>query len=455
MIKKLSSMKIRTKLALLIFITGILCFSLFHFLWYNKYTAFEALDPVFHFSPLHGDEDFFGQLYEEAAKYDLPKSEEDTEAVKKLQPWFDLGDAYTSIYVYGSDGYYRAGKYASAMNDSTFRTFFDLGYRITGGEGENAREFPAEFRNGSAQIRVYFYHNTMFLYPYVLFCLCVSFLLFLWVILCFISHKMRQISKIEHGVLQMASGDLKTALPKYPGDEIGILSSELNQLRVTLADTLQQEQESRQANQDLITALSHDLRTPLTILNGYLEVLHLKKSPEMEEEYLRRCLQKTKDIKDMTDRMFEYTLVYEEKETPDLEPLPYSFFYDCLKENADYIHLAGFSWEMTPAIAEENPEAPFTGDVTMLKRIFQNLFSNILKYGDKSAPVLIDVSYESGELRIRLKNKIKETDSPVQSTHIGLRSVEKMMTLLNGQILYSEQKQEFAIQLTFFADCTS
>ena len=69
---------------------------------------------------------------------------------------------------------------------------------------------------------------------------------------------MRQISKIEHGVLQMASGDLKTALPQYPGDEIGILSSKLNQLRITLADTLQQEQESRQANQDLITALSHE-----------------------------------------------------------------------------------------------------------------------------------------------------------------------------------------------------
>ena len=107
---------------------------------------------------------------------------------------------------------------------------------------------------------------------------------------------------------------------------------------------------------------------------------------------------------------------------------------------------------MTPVIAEANLEAPFTGDATMIKRIFQNLFSNILKYGDKSAPVLIDVSYESEELKIRIKNKIKETDSPVQSTHIGLRSVEKMMSLLNGQILYSEQKQEFAIQLTFFAD---
>ena len=452
MTKKLSAMKIRTKLALLIVLTGFFCYSLFQFLWYNKYTVFEALDPVFHFSPLHGDENFLGQLYEEAANYDLPESETDTEAIQKLQPWFDLGDDYTSIYIYGPDGYYRAGKYASAMKDSTFRTFFDMGYRITGGEGENSREFPAEFKNGSGIIRVYFYHNSMFLYPYVLFCLGISFLLFLSVILCFVSHKMKQISKIEHGILQMASGDLKTALPKYPGDEIGILSSELNQLRITLADILQQEQESRQANQDLITALSHDLRTPLTILNGYLEVLHLKKSPEMEEEYLKRCLQKTKDIKDMTDRMFEYALVYEENETPDMESVPLSFFYDCLKENIDYIHLAGFSCEMTSASASKKQEVSFTSDTTMIKRIFQNLFSNILKYGDKSTPVLIDVSYESRELKIRIRNKIKETDSSVQSTHIGLRNVERMMSLLKGQILYSEQKQEFVIQLTFFAD---
>ena len=103
MIKKLSTMKIRTKLAFLIVLTGIFCYSLFQFLWYNKYSVFEALDPVFHFSPIHGDENFLGQLYEEAANYDLPESETDTEAIQKLQPWFDLGDAYTSIYVYGSD----------------------------------------------------------------------------------------------------------------------------------------------------------------------------------------------------------------------------------------------------------------------------------------------------------------------------------------------------------------
>ena len=65
---------------------------------------------------------------------------------------------------------------------------------------------------------------------------------------------------------------------------------------------------------------------------------------------------------------------------------------------------------------------------------------------------MIEVSYESRELKIRIRNKIKEADSSVPSTHIGLRNVEKMMSLLKGQILYSEQKQEFAIQLAFFAD---
>ena len=60
--------------------------------------------------------------------------------------------------------------------------------------------------------------------------------------------------------------------------------------------------------------MSHDLRTPLTILNGYLEILKLgRNDPKMQEEYLERCLRKTADIKEMTDKMFEYALVFEDR----------------------------------------------------------------------------------------------------------------------------------------------
>ena len=267
----------------------------------------------------------------------------------------------------------------------------------------------------------------------------------------FVSRKMKQIYALKDAILQMASGDLKSAFPQYNKDEIGILAAELDKLRVTFDDTLQQEQESRQANQDLITAISHDLRTPLTILNGYLEVLKLKKSPDMQEEYLNRCLQKTSDIKDMTDRMFEYALVYEENETPKLEPLDYSFLYDCLMENIDFIRLAGFEYALdTNALPDDMPNFPtILGDATMIKRIFNNIFSNILKYGDKSSPVRIMISRDTDELKMMFKNKVKIEHADIESNHIGLRSVEKMMSLLGGRILYSEQREEFGVQVAF------
>ena len=398
----------------LILFTGIICYSLFQFLWYNKWTAYEFINPIFHFAPPQGNEDLFDELLNEAVKYEIPKSENDTDAIEKLQPFFDLTDRYTSIYIYGSDGYFRAGKYASAMDDSTFRTIFDLGYRVTGGEGEGFREFTLEFKNGSALVMLYFYHDTMFLYPYALFCSIVSGLLFLIVILSFISQKMKQIFQIKNGILQMASGNLKTALPQYSKDEIGILAAELDKLRITLDDTIRQEQESRQANQDLITAMSHDLRTPLTILTGYLEVLKLKKSPDMQEEYLNRCLQKTEDIKEMTDRMFEYALIFEESETPCLESFDFSFLHECLKENIEFIHLAGFACEVE-SLPEGSRNTPyFIGDATMINRIFNNLFSNILKYGDKSELVLISLTYNTQELKILLKNRIKTEHSSIK-----------------------------------------
>lgn len=404
---------------------------------------------MFHFTPPHGDDYFFDTLLKEAANYDIPASEEDTKAIENLQPFFDLCDEYTSLYIYGTDGMYRAGRYAPIMEDNSFRSVFDLGYRITGGEGEGHRELWLEFKNGPALVMVYFYHNSLFLYPYAIFCIVSSFLFFLSVILVYISRKLKQITAIQNGILQMASGDLKTAIPQYGGDEIGILSMELDKLRITLDDTLRQEQESRQANQDLIAAMSHDLRTPLTILNGYLEVLKWKKAPDKQEEYVDRCLQKTNDIKDMTDRMFEYALVFEETEVPNLVLLPLSFYQNCLTENSDFIRLAGFSCNIEFSPDESKSPLSFPGDETMLKRIFNNLFSNILKYGDKTHPVFIRLTTEENELKILIKNRAKEQITGIESNHIGLKSVEKMMLLLGGRILSHEAEQGFAVQLIF------
>lgn len=294
-------------------------------------------------------------------------------------------------------------------------------------------------------VMVWFYHRVRFIYPYCIFSLTVSIGLFFTVILFFIKKKMNLVAELKDEILRMAAGNLRDSVPNMGQDEIGIIAEELDNLRAALQDTLVREKESRRANQDLITAMSHDLRTPLTILNGYLEVLRLNRNPEMHEEYLKRCLQKTSDIREMTDRMFEYALVFEEGEEPKVKEIPIKFFRDCINEHSDFIRLAGFQTEMEYTYVERW----ITGDKGMIKRILSNLFSNILKYGDKSSPVFIKGSFTKQSYILEISNTVKQQNTGVESNHIGLMSVEKMMHQLGGESTFSEKNGSFSVELKF------
>lgn len=445
MIDRIKKLKIRTKLAGIIIVSGILCIILFWFLWYSRWNVWFICSKCFPQLTTDWDE-LEETLRTEALKYELPETEDDITRVKKLDSFFALTDDYTAVHIYGSDdGMFRASKMPEMMNSPSFRPFFDTGYTITGGDGEDMTVFSTQFQNGMGDVQLVFYHRSRISYPWFLISICMSILTFLAIILFFVNKKMRDVISLKEEILVMASGDLNHPVPSCGEDEIGILSRELDQLRLALGKNICREQESRKANQDLITALSHDLRTPLTILNGYLEVLKLNRCQDMQEEYLNRCLQKTADIKEMTDRMFEYALVSEEDETPDLVRLSTDFVRQCLLENSDFIRLTGF----TVHLDFPDGSAEFLSDGTMLKRILNNLFSNILKYGNKTDPVSITGSVNEKQLKIQLKNTIKQEYTEMESNHIGLKSVEKMMALMGGQLQILEDNRNFSIQLLF------
>lgn len=423
----------------------LISFWLFWMLWMNKWrvlNSFGLADFYFH----NGiDMQITDALYEHAKNYELPASEKDKERVEALDPLFDLADDYTQISIYGAkDGLFRASRPARIMEENElFSTLFDWGYRLTNGEGEDFRYFPLEFSNETGSALVVTYRRSVIVYPCALICLLLSVLLFLSIVLFFIGRKIKAISALEREVLIMSSGDLTHPVPDFGGDEIGILSRELNNMRTTLNDNIKKEQESRQANQNLITALSHDLRTPLTILNGYLEVIKFKKNPKLEEEYVDRCLKKTKDIKELTDRMFEYALVSEEKETPEITWTSTDFIRQCLQENADFIKLAGFETNLF----FDSSSVVLKIDKTMLKRILSNLFSNIFKYGDKKETVHISFHMEKNTFTVTIENAVKQDHSFEDNNNIGLRSVRKMVRLLDGDLFVSRTADTFAVKL--------
>ena len=285
----LPRLRIRAQLGLLIVVVGALCMLLYQFLWPRCMDVWDFMAHNPHLSALgvlpEPDEDFWTTLYDEAKKYDVPESEEDTGAIEALGPFLALADDYTGLYVYGlEDGMYRAGQYPAVMDSDSFYFLFNQGYRWTGGYGERHFEFPIEFKNGYARVIVNFYHSATFIYPYCLFCflLCVG--LFLGVTLFFVGRKAKAIIRLERNILRMASGDLTTPIPARGHDELGTLARELDNLRAALHRQITQEQEAHRANQELIAALSHDLRTPLTILKGYLEILQLNRTPERQAE---------------------------------------------------------------------------------------------------------------------------------------------------------------------------
>jgi len=436
----------RTQFVIVIALAGILSYTLFSVFWWNKWHILSFIDRKFSLASPVYHEEYWEDLAEEALKYDIPESEEDKEGVKKIQPFFEGLDEYTGLYIYGmDDGLYRAGVYPGIMDNSAFATLYSLGVRLTGGEAELRMDMRMTFKNGTANVVYTSFHNVRLLFPYCIILLIFCIGLFLFIVLFFVSYKMKTVIRLKDHVLRMSTGDFTQPIPPSGQDEIGILSQELNHLRIAFRDTLLKEQESQTANRELITAMSHDLRTPLTILEGYLEILKLKKNPDMEEEYLNRCLGKTEDIKKMTDRMFEYALVFEEPGTPELLKLPVSFLRQCLLENCDFIRLTGFMADLD----FDEVNGVFLGDESMVKRIFSNLFSNIIKYGDKKEDVTVTGRREKESLSITCSNKIKKEHSETESSRIGLKSVEKMMTLMQGTVTVTKNNLQFTVRLTF------
>ena len=396
------------------------------------------------------------ELSERARNYDLPSSSNNAEEQEAFRSFFDTLDAYTGIAIYaGGEQYYRSQHTADIVHSKNWNFFTQMVFQITYSnystvsplDGiEDYFQIKIPFKNETGRLYISSFHNSRLTIPWFIFSVAVAFFLLLLLPLIFLQKKVHNIGILKDNILQMAGGDLEHPIVSMGNDELGVLARELDQMRSTLHVNIQQEMDSRRANQDLITAMSHDLRTPLTILHGYLDILALGRNPEQQSEYIRRCLRKTEDIQQLTDRMFEYSLIYELPQHPVLVPISLKNIHHMLAEHLDFLRLAGFQTSQTIAPLS----GQISGDETSLKRLFQNLFSNILKYGDKSEAVTLQIFQEKDICRIRLSNAVKKDLTGIESNHIGLKSAEKIAKLHRGTLSITQQDEStFLVEVIF------
>ncbi len=306
--------------------------------------------------------------------------------------------------------------------------------------------FTLEFSDGDAYLIVSSFIGITFIIRYVIIVLILSILLFIFLIMSFIHQKMKYILSIEEEMEYIKTGDFHHTIPYKGNDEITDLARQLNHLRNALYDNMIKEEEARTANYELVTAMSHDLRTPLTSLLGYLDILSMKiyKSDEARDEYIEKSKRKAEQIKELSDKLFNHFLVYSKDEELQLHLISndefiqiLSFYQDDLKEN---------KFEVLTKI--ENKQWKMMGDEAILQRVFDNIFSNIMKYAERSI-VTITLQFEQNNMILCITNRKKKSASLEKGTQIGLKSVGKLMKGLNGSFQYEQNDEEFIVELAF------
>lgn len=276
------------------------------------------------------------------------------------------------------------------------------------------------------------------------------FFLFLFAILILYNRRIiARIVLLSKEVSLIEKGDLEQPIFHKGNDEISLLAKNADNMRNSIIARYKSEKEAWEANSELITSISHDIRTPLTSLIGYLEILDSKSchSEEQFDKYMKSCKEKSIQLKDLSDKLFQYFLVFgKEKILMQMETFDAKILLQQLiSEHVFDLSNLGFDVK-TEFVAQS---CIITADIQYLKRLFDNLFSNVSKYASSNGPVLVTGYMEGNDLTIRISNDIRKDSIFLESTNIGLKTCRKIVEQMNGTFEISKNQTHFEARITF------
>ena len=284
----------------------------------------------------------------------------------------------------------------------------------------------------------------------ILFCICI----FLILKLCLIKHSIKEIEKSFTYILKSDTNNIITI---SSSDKV-IKSLTIN-INDNLTDLRKQMLQYKSGNQELkriITNISHDLRTPLTAIKGYIDLIQQESLSNKQKQYLKVVEKKSNELTELTKQLFEFSKLMDsdielKKENCCINEIleeTLVSYYNIFKEK-----------NIVPKVSICNKKIYKLVNRISIIRIFENILSNVSKYSTGDFKVTmnengtISFSNKANSLDATTVQKIFEryfsVENAKESTGIGLSIAKQLVELNNGKIRAKYIKDTLDIEIYF------
>lgn len=273
---------------------------------------------------------------------------------------------------------------------------------------------------------------------------------------------------VKISLLHKSAGEICDAFQEHLAEDTNVLiaissrdtymcrlASEINtQLRLLRRERHRYQQGDLELK-EAVTNISHDLRTPLTAISGYLDLLEREDKSENVQRYLSQIQNRTEVLKNLTEELFRYSVVASSQ--------------DLIIERIDVVRALEESLLSFYAVMQEKsiqpqielPEEPVWRDLDAgsVNRIFSNIISNVLKYSDGDFEVVMEenacITFANTARNLdgvsvgRLFDRFYTVEANRNSSGLGLSIAKKLTERMGGKILaqYQEEKLKIIVRL--------
>ncbi|MGM0110815.1 sensor histidine kinase [Enterococcus sp. DIV0187] len=219
----------------------------------------------------------------------------------------------------------------------------------------------------------------------------------------------------------------------------------------------QKKQKKEQQVKKILTNLTHDLKTPLTVSTGYVQLLSRETTQEGHKEIIKKIDRSLADISQYLNYLMEYNLIQEKEITLSFEVLNIS---KILQENL-FNYYQEFENQNIHLELDIQEQQILLLDEAILQRIFQNVLGNILKHGHHYAHIILKENGDS--IKITFSNGLLEPVEDVQvffdrfftedssrsnkSTGLGLGIIKELAELIHCEVILRTEQNEFCLTL--------